>query len=109
LRATIRASTHCLYDALKPRLVIAENIGQAAQYVSSGNADLGLISLTSALALRGTGRYIPIPSQNYPPIVQGAIVVRNSTNEQAAHKFLDFLASPVIVRQLQAGGLSPAQ
>lgn len=109
-RAAVAALQHLgLYDALKPKLVIAENIAQAAQYVSSGNADLGLISLTSALALRNTGRYIPIPSENYPPILQGAIIVKNSMNEQAAHKFLDFLASPAIVRQLQAGGLSPAR
>lgn len=108
-RAAVAALQHLgVYDALKPRLVIAENIAQAAQYVSSGNVDFGLISLTSALALHDSGRYIPIPSQNYPPILQGAIVVRNSSNEQAAHLFLDFLASPATVRQLQAGGLSPA-
>lgn len=108
-RAAVTALEHLgLYDALKPKLVIAENIAQAAQYVSSGNADLGLISLTSALELDDTGRYIPIPRQNYPPILQGAIVVKNSMNEQAAHKFLDFLASPVIVHQLQAAGLSPS-
>ena len=41
-----------LYDTLKPRLVTAENIAQAAQFVDSGNADAGLISLTSALTPR---------------------------------------------------------
>ena len=41
-----------LYDALKPRLVTAENIAQAAQFVDSANADAGLISLTSALTPR---------------------------------------------------------
>ena len=41
-----------LYDALKPRLVTAENISQTAQFVESGNADAGLISLTSALTPR---------------------------------------------------------
>ena len=54
---------------------ITENIAQTAQYVSSGNAELGLISLTSALALRNSGSYVPIPSEDYPRILQGAIVV----------------------------------
>ena len=49
-RAAVAALTSLkLYDALKPRLVTAENIAQAAQFVDSGNADAGLISLTSAL------------------------------------------------------------
>ncbi len=49
-RAAVAALTSLkLYDTLKPRLVTAENIAQAAQFVDSGNADAGLISLTSAL------------------------------------------------------------
>ena len=41
-----------LYDRSSARLVTAENIAQAAQFVDSGNADAGLISLTSALTPR---------------------------------------------------------
>ena len=40
------------YDALKSKLVVAENIAQTAQFVVSGNAQAGFISLTSAMALR---------------------------------------------------------
>ena len=38
--------------SLKGKLVVAENIAQTAQYADSGNADVGLISLTSALTPR---------------------------------------------------------
>jgi molybdate transport system substrate-binding protein len=108
-RAAVAALQHLgLYESLKPKLVIAENIAQTAQYVSSGNAELGLISLTSALALRNSGSYVPIPSEDYPRILQGAIVVKNSPNTQAANRFLNFLSSPAIGRQLQAGGLALA-
>lgn len=107
--AAVAALQHLgLYESLKPKLVIGENIAQAAQYVSSGNADLGLISLTSALALRDSGSYLPVPSEDYPPILQGAVVVKNSPNAPAAHRFLNFLSSPAIERRLQAGGLAPA-
>ncbi len=66
-----------LYDTLKPRLVTAENIAQAAQFVDSANADAGLISLTSALTprLSADGSYFVIPRDLYPPIEQGAVIV----------------------------------
>lgn len=98
-----------LYTALKPRLVVAENIAQAAQYADSGNAQLGFISLTSALTprLQASGHFIEVPRDDYPPILQGAIVVKNAPSAQAAHRFLDFLASAPIAHELEAGGLAP--
>ena len=96
-RAAVAALTTLkLYDALKPRLVTAENIAQAAQFVDSGNADAGLISLTSALTLRiwPTATYFAIPRDLYPPIEQGTVIVSNTIQRPAVHKFLDFLLSP---------------
>jgi len=98
-----------LFPVTRSRLVIAENIAQAAQYVDSGNAQVGFISLTSALTprLRADGHYIVVPQTAYAPIVQGAVVVRDSANAAAAQRFLDFLRSPPIARQLAARGLEP--
>ncbi len=100
-----------LYDMLKPKLVIGENIAQTAQYADSGNAELGLISLTSAMTphMQSAGHYILVPRDAYPPILQGAIVVKNSPNVQAAHRFLAFLASAPVTHQLEAGGVAPAR
>lgn len=97
-----------LYDALKAKLVMAENIAQAAQFADSGNAQLGLISLTSALTprLKASGHFVVIPSSDYPPILQGAVVVKGSPNTKAAHQFLAYLSSGAIARQLEAGGLA---
>lgn len=99
-----------LYPSLEPRIVTAENIGQAAQFVESGNAQAGLISLTSALTptLSSIGSYYIIPRNLYPPIEQGAVVVKNSTQRAAAHKLLDFLLSPKIQAQMAKRGLTPA-
>ncbi|HTV83455.1 MAG TPA: molybdate ABC transporter substrate-binding protein [Acidobacteriaceae bacterium] len=98
-----------LFPATRPKLVIAENIAQAAQYADSGNAQVGFISLTSALTprLRADGHYIAVPQAAYAPIVQGAVVVRGSANAAAALHFLDFLRSPQIRRILAARGLQP--
>jgi molybdate transport system substrate-binding protein len=100
-----------LYDALKPKLVIGENIAQTAQYVESGNAELGLISLTSAVTarLRASGHYVLVSQDAHPPILQGAVILKRAGHTQAAHRFLDFLASPPVQQQLEAAGLAPAK
>jgi molybdate transport system substrate-binding protein len=96
-----------LIEALKGKLVVAENIAQAAQYADSGNADVGFISLTSALTprLSSTGKYIEIPQDDYPPILQGAVVLKNGADAAEAHQFLSFLLSPPIRKQLAERGL----
>jgi molybdate transport system substrate-binding protein len=100
-----------LYDTLKPRLVTAENIAQAAQFVDSANADAGLISLTSALTPRLTadGTYFVIPRNLYPPIEQGAVIVSSTKQRAAVHKLLDFLLSPAVQAQLAKSGLTPVK
>ncbi len=107
-----RAALHGLgvYSAVQSRLVFAENIAQAAQYAASGNAQLGLLSHTQAEtpALRSVGTYIAIPQSTYPPIEQGAIIVKNSAQHAAAESFLRWLLSPQGQALLQQGGLATA-
>ncbi len=109
-RAAVAALTSLkLYDPLKPKLVTAENIAQAAQFVDSGNADAGLISLTSAMTprLSFSGAYFVIPRDLYPPIEQGAVIVSKTTQRDQAHKFLNYLLSAPIQAQLAKSGLTP--
>lgn len=98
-----------LYNALKPRLATAENIGQAAQFVDSGNADAGLISMTSAMTprLAADGQYFVIPKDLYPPIEQGAVLIAKTPNRVAARKLLDYLMSAPVQEQLRKLGLTP--
>jgi molybdate transport system substrate-binding protein len=109
-RAAVAALTSLkLYETLKPKLVTAENISQTAQFVDSGNADAGLISLTSALTLRlaGDGAYFVIPRDLYPPIEQGAVIVSKTTQRAQVHKLLDYLLSASVQAQLAKSGLTP--
>jgi len=100
-----------LYDTLKPRLVTAENIAQAAQFADSANADAGLISLTSALTprLSADGTYFIIPHNLYPPIEQGAVIISSTKQRAAVHKLLDFVLSPAVQAQLAKSGLTPVR
>lgn len=111
-RAAVAALTSLkLYDELKPRIVTAENISQTAQFVDSGNADAGLISLTSALTprLASDGSYFVMPRDLYPPIEQGAVVLSRSTQHAAAQRLLAFLLSAPIQAQLAKSGLTPVR
>ena len=96
-----------LTETLRSKLVVAENIAQTAQYAESGNAQVGFLSLTSALTprLSAEGRYVVVPEQDYPPILQGAVVMKNSAAAKEAHQFLDFLLSPPIRQELAQRGL----
>ncbi|WP_026441676.1 molybdate ABC transporter substrate-binding protein [Pseudacidobacterium ailaaui] len=100
-----------LYDQLKSRLVVAENIAQTAQFVDSGNAQAGLISLTSAVSerLRAHGHFFVMPPDSYPPILQGAVVLKHAAHKQDAQRLLDFLLSPEAKQELSKRGLEPAQ
>jgi molybdate transport system substrate-binding protein len=81
-----------IYDQVKSKLVYGENISQTAQFVQSGNAQLGLLalSLVAAPAMKN-GRTWIVPSTAYPPIEQGAVVLRGAQNKATALSFLDFV------------------
>ena len=93
-RAAVAALEHFkLYDATKDKLVMGENISQAAQFVESGASDVGIIALSLALAptMKAAGKYWEVPADAHPPIEQGAVVLTRSTNQEKARQFLKFL------------------
>lgn len=109
-RAAMQALTSlALLPLVQPKLRTAENIAQAAQFASTGNADVGLISLTSALTLTALGHYIAVPQTAYQPILQGAVALKGGTNARGAAAFLRYLHSPAVAQQLQQGGLAPVR
>lgn len=109
-RAAMQALTSlALVPAVEPKLRTAENIAQAAQFASTGNADVGLISLTSAFTLAAQGHFVAVPQNAYPPILQGVVALKGGANAKGGAAFLRFLLSPAVAQQLQQGGLAPVQ
>ena len=93
-RAAVAAMEHAqVYDRVKDKLVLGENISQAAQFVESGAADVGIIALSLALAppMQAAGRYWEIPADAHPPIEQGAVVLNGGKNQERAKAFLSFI------------------
>ena len=111
-RAAVAAliSLH-LYDELKPRIATGENIAQAAQFAYSGNADAGLISMTSAVTsqMQDAGTYFVIPRDLYPPIEQGVVIVSKTKQRDAAHRLIDYVLSAPVQAALARSGLTPAK
>ena len=107
-RAAMQALTSLgLLPVVQSKLRTAENIAQAAQFASTGNADVGLISLTSALTLTAMGHYVLVPQNAYQSILQGAVALKGGANPKGAAAFLRYLHSPAVAQQLQHGGLVP--
>ena len=106
-RAAVSALQHeGLYERVQGKLVLGENISQAAQFAQSGSADAGVIALSLALspALKSSGIYTEIPESWYPPIEQAACIVASSRQKALARQFVDYLKKPESVRTLQAYG-----
>jgi len=99
-----------LYDTVKSKLVIGENIGQAAQFALTGNAQVGLISLTiaSSPAYRDAGSFVAMPKV-YGELRQSGAVIASSQQQGAAKAFLVWLASDAVQKQLPGFGLDPVK
>jgi molybdate transport system substrate-binding protein len=109
-RAAVAALRHAqIYERVEGKLVRGENISQAAQFLQSGNADVGIIALSLALApaLRSAGTFVEIPQASYPAIEQAAVVLAGSKQKAIAQEFVRFLKTPESVRILQTYGFAP--
>jgi len=86
-----------LYDKIKDKLVIGENIAQTAQYAQSGAADIGIIALSLALSptMQQTGgKYWLIPAASHQPLQQGYVLLPHAKDNTGAEKFAMFFNSP---------------
>ena len=96
-RAAVAAMEHFrIYGDVKHRLVLGENVSQAAQFVESGAADIGILALSLALspAMQAKGTYWEIPAHSHPPLEQAAVIITSSKRQEHAQQFLEFVKSP---------------
>ncbi len=108
-RAAEAALKHAgLYDRIADRLVLGENVSQAAQFVESGNAQVGLVALAHALApgMQSKGKYWEVPADYYPPLTQGAVVLSHSKHKKEAAEFLGYIKTKPAADELRKFGFS---
>jgi molybdate transport system substrate-binding protein len=108
-RAAVAALKHAgLYDQIADRLVLGENVSQAAQFAESGNAQVGFVALAHAMAptMQGKGKYWEVPADYYPALAQGVVVISESPHKKEAADFMEYIKSQEVGILLQKYGFT---
>lgn len=84
-----------IWEQIEPKLVYGENISNTAQYVQSGNAQVGLIALSLAVnpELASKGGYWLIPDNLHEPLEQGYVITRRAEGNALARSFAEYMTS----------------
>ena len=95
-----------LKDAITPKLVQGESIGQTFNFVKTGNADVGFVAMSQVLEggqLKAGSMWV-IPQTHYDPIRQDAVLLKKGAGNEAAKALLKLLQSPNIKDLIRSYG-----
>jgi molybdate transport system substrate-binding protein len=95
-----------IYEKVKDKFVLGENISQTASFVVSGAADVAIVALSLTLApnMKNKGRYANVQPGDYPPIEQACVILGASKNKDTARQFLLFMKTAAIGDVLRSYG-----
>ncbi|MFD2364963.1 molybdate ABC transporter substrate-binding protein [Pseudoduganella sp. GCM10020061] len=95
-----------LWEELQPRLVLGENVAQAAQFAHSGNAQAALLSLSAVRSphLRRVGRFSVLEGV---AVRQGAIITSRGKNNPLAARWMAYLGTDTARAILARHGFAP--
>jgi molybdate transport system substrate-binding protein len=91
-----------LWQAIRPKLVLGENVSQAAQFATGGAADGGIVALSLAMSpqMEKRARYAVIPAAWHTPLRQRMALLRNAGPEaQAFYAYLQQPAARAVMRR----------
>jgi molybdate transport system substrate-binding protein len=94
-----------LWDRVQPKVVLAKDVRQVLSYVTTGNADAGIVYATDA---RNTRVAATAPPNSHIPVVYPIAVLKSSRNREAARAFAAYLAGPEARRIFESRGFTPA-
>lgn len=95
-----------LSEAVKGKLVEGQNITQAHQFVSTGNAELGFVALSQVYkdGKVGSGSAWVVPDTMYDPIRQDAVILKPGANNPAAAALVQYLKGPQAAKVIESFG-----
>jgi len=84
-----------MWDKIQPKLVFGENIAQTAQFVQTGNAQIGILALSLVISpeLAKKGGYYLIPDTLHKPLEQGFVITKRAEKNPLAKSFADYMGS----------------
>ena len=92
-RATVEALQALnIWPQVEAKVVYGQNVSQTKQYAATGNAEVAFIPL--ALVKANEGRSIEVDERLHQPINQAIAVIKDSRQQEAARRFVDFVLSP---------------
>jgi molybdate transport system substrate-binding protein len=85
-----------VYEDVKDNLVLGENVAQTAHFIETGAADVGVISLSMALApaMKDKGKFSRIPREAYPMMEQGGVILNWAQDRAAAASVRAYVIGP---------------
>ncbi len=95
-----------IWNQIEGRVVYAQNVSQAKQYVATGNAEIAFLPL--ALVKPGEGSYFEVSEETHQPIDQALGIIKDTTKQMAAQQFVTFLLSDEGQEILSKKGYSKA-
>ncbi|WP_322979521.1 molybdate ABC transporter substrate-binding protein [Pseudomonas sp. C11] len=95
-----------LSEAVKGKLVEGQNITQAHQFVSTGNAELGFVALSQVYqdGKLSSGSAWIVPEAMYDPIRQDALILKPGANNPAAAALVEYLKGPEAAKVIESFG-----
>ena len=95
-----------LSEAVKGKLVEGQNIAQAHQFVSTGNAELGFVALSQVYqdGKLSSGSAWIVPEAMYDPIRQDALILKPGANNPAATALVEYLKGPEAAKVIESFG-----
>jgi molybdate transport system substrate-binding protein len=72
-----------IWDAILPKLVLGENVSQAAQFAASGSAEGGIFAYSLALSpsVGNLGTYVLLPAERHKPLLQRMVLLKGASPE----------------------------
>ncbi len=97
-----------VYDKVSGKFVLGENISQTATFAISGSADVGIVALSLAVSpnMKDKGRYVEIPTSDYPAIEQACVILKSAPQKDSAKAFLNFVKTPAIGELFRSYGFA---
>ncbi|KDO00674.1 MULTISPECIES: molybdate ABC transporter substrate-binding protein [Pseudomonas] len=95
-----------LSEATRAKIVEGQNITQAFQFVSTGNAELGFVALSQIYkdGKVSSGSAWIVPSNLHEPIKQDAVILNKGKDSAAAKALVEYLKGPKAAAVIKAYG-----
>ncbi len=95
-RAALEAlKSRGVYNKIKDKLILGENVSQAVQFAMSGASDavVAPLSLASSSQMKSSGSFYLFPSNWHKPIIQGYALLKRAKDNSLAKSFEEFINS----------------